>query len=170
MNADDESVGDKTEDTSAKAEIDEQEQMEELEKLISSGKAGELQNLPDSEIEKYTKGSEEVDDKHFRTFRKECAKEPKQIIRYKRSGQPLWISDTDKTVKNVLQNVPVCDLCGTARQYEFQIMPQMLNYLKDPVVDWGILAIYTCPKSCPLPENKGYTQEFVIKQDILSTV
>ncbi|XP_061397399.1 programmed cell death protein 2 [Musca vetustissima] len=165
MNPDDESVTD-GEGSANKTEVNEEEQLQELDKLISSGKAGQFQNLPESELEKYTSGCEEVDDKDFRKFRKECAAAPRQVIRYMRKGAPLWIANKDK-IKDVLENIPACSICGTPREFEFQIMPQMLNYLQDSSLDWGVLAIYTCPNSCPLPGGKGYTEEFVIKQDIV---
>ncbi|XP_013109400.2 programmed cell death protein 2 [Stomoxys calcitrans] len=166
MNPDDESDNE-AEGNSEKADVDEQEQLQELDKLINSGKAGQFHNLPEAELEKYTGGCENIDDKYFRKFRKECAKAPKQVIRYMRDGDPIWIADAEKTIKGIAANVPSCSICSTQRKFEFQIMPQMLNYLQDSALDWGVLAIYTCPKSCPLPEGKGYTEEFVIKQDVL---
>lgn len=51
----------------------------------------------------------------------------------------------------------------------FQIMPQLINYLdfEDPLnsLDWGIIAIFTCKKSC-VPKA-GYVSEWVWKQDIV---
>lgn len=165
MNTDDEND---QEDSHNKSEVDEELELRKLEKLQASGKAGEFQNLPESELEKYTKGSEEIDDKHFRKFRKECDKASKQIIRYKRNGEPLWIANIEGTTKEQLSNIPKCELCGEQRVFEFQIMPQMLNYLEDRNIDWGVIAIYTCLKSCCLPLNKGYAKEFCIKQDIIT--
>lgn len=53
----------------------------------------------------------------------------------------------------------------------FQVMPQLLNYLKADrlgrSVDWGVLAVFTCAESCGL--GAGYTEEFVWKQDLLDT-
>ncbi|KAG4071034.1 hypothetical protein HA402_001471 [Bradysia odoriphaga] len=45
-----------------------------------------------------------------------------------------------------------------------QIMPQMLNHLKDIGLDWGVMNVYTCEKSC---SSSGYIREFVYKQDIV---
>ncbi|XP_037806676.1 programmed cell death protein 2 [Lucilia sericata] len=167
INTDEDVNNDTTKDL--KSDIDEEQELKKLEQLTASGKAGEFQNLPESELEKYTKGSEEIDDKYFRKFRKECDKDPMQIIRYKRNGQVLWIADTETTIKEQLYNIPKCGLCGAERVFEFQIMPQMLNYLKDSNVDWGVIAVYTCPKSCPLPKDKGYVEEFCLKQDIVNS-
>lgn len=150
----------------------EKERLAEFEKLAAAGKTGELQDVPADEIEKYAGVSAlgSVDDKHFRKFRKEVSKEPEQILRYKRNGSPLWIGDVQQTfgVAEEQLVIPKCEVCGGNRQFEFQVMPQMLLLLKDEHLDWGILAVYSCAKSCKLPENVGYVQEFILKQDILS--
>lgn len=44
-------------------------------------------------------------------------------------------------------------------------MPQLLNHLKRPDIDWGVIVVYTCEKSCDT--NGEYAIEFVYKQDIL---
>lgn len=48
-------------------------------------------------------------------------------------------------------------------------MPQLLNFLhlEDPFkcIDWGILGVFTCIKSCT-PKN-GYSIEYIWKQDII---
>lgn len=50
-------------------------------------------------------------------------------------------------------------------------MPQLLNDLELNDVlnnlDWGILAIFTCKKSC-VPKS-GYAKEYLWKQDIVET-
>lgn len=49
-----------------------------------------------------------------------------------------------------------------------QIMPQLLNSLKNENIDWGTLAVYTCEQSCD-PADCGYAREFVYKQDVVNT-
>lgn len=44
-------------------------------------------------------------------------------------------------------------------------MPQLLNSLENENLDWGIIAVYTCEKSCDI--NTKYVEEFVYKQDIV---
>lgn len=44
-------------------------------------------------------------------------------------------------------------------------MPQLLNALHRPEIDWGVVAVYTCEKCCDT--NGEYAQEFVLKQDIV---
>uniref|UniRef100_A0A1A9WP52 Programmed cell death protein 2 C-terminal domain-containing protein n=1 Tax=Glossina brevipalpis TaxID=37001 RepID=A0A1A9WP52_9MUSC len=161
-----ESINEDEEDIK-KANVLEEEKIDhELEKLSMSDKAGIFQNIPDSELEKYSANSELIDDKFFCKFRKECNKEPEQIIRYKRNGTPLWIADVEKTVASHLKEIPKCEYCGGNRSFEFQIMPQLLHYLNDDSMDWGVIAVYTCSKSCPLPSGVGYVEEFVIKQNV----
>lgn len=84
-------------------------------------------------------------------------------FRYHRDGQPLFVSS-----KHQPENIPKCKECGGSRQFEFQIMPQLLNHLKvtDNIdcLDWGIIAIYTCKNAC-LPNSK-YVEEFIWKQDV----
>ncbi|XP_061557356.1 programmed cell death protein 2 [Phycodurus eques] len=106
------------------------------------------------------------DNKVFQRFKKKIAPEPQQVLRYSRGGSPLWVSlqhvpsDTD---------IPACT-CGAKRNFEFQVMPQVLNSLRvdstGASIDWGTLAIYTCSVSC----NHGdqYCLEFIWKQDFSS--
>uniref|UniRef100_A0A1A9UIZ0 Programmed cell death protein 2 C-terminal domain-containing protein n=1 Tax=Glossina austeni TaxID=7395 RepID=A0A1A9UIZ0_GLOAU len=154
------------EDITEPPAVEEQKISKEIEELSRSCKTLTFQNLPDSDLEKYSANSELMDDKFFFKFRKECNKEPEQIIRYKRNGLPLWIADVEKTVASQLKEIPICEYCGGERRFEFQIMPQLLNYLNDDSIDWGTLAIYTCSRSCPL--SVGYAEEFVIKQDVIT--
>lgn len=49
--------------------------------------------------------------------------------------------------------------------HSFQIMPQMLNHLKDLTLDWGVINVYTCEMSCST--SSQYIREFVYKQDIV---
>ncbi|XP_034964388.1 programmed cell death protein 2 isoform X2 [Zootoca vivipara] len=125
-------------------------------------------SLDETSLEAMAK-HETQDDKIFQKFKEKISSEPEQIIRYCRDGEgPLWIS-----AENIPQetDIPNC-LCGSKRVFEFQIMPQLLNHLKvdslGESIDWGTLAIYTCADSC----NRGnhYTEEFVWKQDISSTI
>ncbi|KAJ2553751.1 hypothetical protein GGH95_005616, partial [Coemansia sp. RSA 1836] len=118
----------------------------------------------------------EVDvDRAFLLFQRKIQKSPDQVIRYTRSSEssePLFVSDTGKP--EARDSVPDCELCGAAREFEFQIMPQMLNYLSvdsaDPTsVDWGTLLVYTCPKSCSSTSAaSAYASEVVYRQNFSS--
>ena len=93
----------------------------------------------------------------------------------------LWISSNNKPGGEA--DIPPCQYCGSKRKFEFQIMPQMINFLskdshgsdvreseivgqdglahllnraQDGIggIDWGTIAVYTCSKSC----GDGQTQ------------
>ncbi|XP_058460057.1 programmed cell death protein 2 [Malaya genurostris] len=136
----------------------EQIQMEQYRKLVEDGKAGDMENLSESELESYV---DQTEDKYFSKFKKRIATDPDQILRYERGGKPLWLSSV------VPETVTPCDYCGSARIFECQVMPQLLNSLKNENIDWGSLVIYTCENSCD-PPNNGYAREYVFKQDVLN--
>ena len=155
-------VEDAEEEKSETETKDEAECLKEFEILENANQVGTLSSLPAEELQKYMASDE---DKAFGKFKKETNKEPEQIVRYGRNREALWIADTIKTgIQNI--EIPKCAHCGSARQFEFQIMPQMLLMLHEDNLDWGVLAIYTCSKSCQLPIELGYVQEFIIKQDV----
>lgn len=144
----------------------EQYRWKEYQDLLAAGNTGTLKDVPDNDLDKYITVSEAVDDKFFKNFKNEMKKDQDQILRYKRGGNPLWIANVEQTFGQNPQ-IPNCELCDNVRQFEFQIMPQMLNLLKDDNIDWGVLAVYTCSKSCNIPDDTGYVTEFIIKQDII---
>ncbi|XP_017124872.1 programmed cell death protein 2 [Drosophila elegans] len=146
---------------------DDETRLAEFHELEASGQTGDLSNVSEAEMDKYFGNTASADDKTFGQFKKQTAAEPDQIVRYKRGGQPLWIANTAQTVEDQLKELPNCGHCGGARQFEFQIMPQTLTLLEDDSLDWGVLAVYTCAKSCPI---EGYAEEVLIKQDIVAEV
>ncbi|KAI4874635.1 hypothetical protein NFI96_031132 [Prochilodus magdalenae] len=107
---------------------------------------------------------ESQDSKVFQKFKKRIASDPEQVLRYHREGAPLWVSSEHVPSK---ADVPKCP-CGASRNFEFQIMPQLLNHLKvdspDASIDWGTVAIYTCSDSCDC--GNKYSPEVIWKQDI----
>ncbi|KAJ2470321.1 hypothetical protein EV174_006129, partial [Coemansia sp. RSA 2320] len=118
----------------------------------------------------------EVDvDRAFLLFQRRIQKNPDQVIRYTRSSdqnEPLFVSDTGKPEGRV--DIPDCELCGAAREFEFQIMPQMLNFLSisstdSASVDWGTLLVYTCPSNCSSAEPATtYAPEAICRQNFSS--
>ena len=131
----------------------------------------ETTNFSADEISKYL-GDEMKLGKMYTKFQKATKLSPDQVIRYQRSGEPLWISDKDIPVS---KDIPDCEFCGAPRIFEFQIMPQMLNCLSLDVVqqegsglsaeciDWGVLMVFTCSNSCD--EGQFYKTEFIWKQE-----
>ncbi|KAJ2798420.1 hypothetical protein H4R21_003937, partial [Coemansia helicoidea] len=112
-------------------------------------------------------------DPAFLAFQRRIQQNPDQVIRYARSpgaathGEPLYVSDSGRPESGM--DVPDCERCGAAREFEFQIMPQMITYLGidsvDPAsIDWGTLLVYSCPRSCPAEDGAAYTGEVVCRQ------
>lgn len=138
-------------------------QMREYEKFLANQRENvdELSTVPDEEFNKIVNSVDE--DETFNEFKKRIEHDKQQVLRYERKGEPLWITDKNIPKK---ESIPNCQLCGSKRVFEFQIMPQLLNSLNKPDIDWGVIAVYTCEKCCDT--NGEYADEFVFKQDIVN--
>eukprot|EP01126_Amoeba_proteus_P060177 TRINITY_DN7932_c0_g2_i1.p1 TRINITY_DN7932_c0_g2~~TRINITY_DN7932_c0_g2_i1.p1 ORF type:complete len:329 (-),score=76.54 TRINITY_DN7932_c0_g2_i1:446-1432(-) len=109
--------------------------------------------------------NEIVKDKFLENFHQVIKAQPDQVLRYYESTElePLWMQ-----AKNRLspEKVPRCERCGGERYCEFQILPQLLDFLKIedyPVpIDWCTLVIYSCKASCDIGET--YATEFLWQQ------
>uniref|UniRef100_A0A131YHP9 Pre-rRNA-processing protein TSR4 n=1 Tax=Rhipicephalus appendiculatus TaxID=34631 RepID=A0A131YHP9_RHIAP len=98
-------------------------------------------------------------DKAFWKFKMTIAKAPDQVLRYSLGGMPLLVAS-----RGGPQSVPCCS-CGSERQFEFQVLPQLLNSITEPAVDsldWGTLLVYTCKASC---DGEPYREEYLWKQN-----
>ncbi|GAB6019542.1 Programmed cell death protein 2 [Chamberlinius hualienensis] len=121
----------------------------------------ETKDLDEKELELF---AGKKSDQKFQEFKKRTSHNSEQVLRYEKNGSPLWVSS-----ENIPQEdeIPKCK-CGAQRQFEFQILPQLLNHLGlDDVgqsVDWGTLAIYTCSQNCET-DDAAYYNEFIWKQD-----
>lgn len=141
---------------SNKQEVNPDIALQEYKKLEMDGKLGTLSDVPENVLESHASVNEDIT---FSRFSKRINLDPDQVLRYERGGIPLWIS------KEALpMDIPNCENCNQPRQFEFQIMPQMLTIIKENDLDWGILIIYTCKQSCT--DGKSYKCEFIIKQDV----
>jgi pre-rRNA-processing protein TSR4 len=69
--------------------------------------------------------SERDDEVVYEKFRDRIADDKNQVLRYG-GDDVLWMTAQYPTTTNI----PPCDHCGQPRQYEFQLMPQLLHYLK----------------------------------------
>lgn len=125
---------------------------------LEAEQTGELATVPDSDLMPFALGDQDV---CFARFRKRIAANADQVLRYEHDGVPLWISGQHQLPAAL---VPPCDRCGSRRAFEFQIMPQMLNTIKEPAFDWGIINVYTCAASCDM--SSAYVEEFCYKQDV----
>ncbi|KAK3745516.1 hypothetical protein QZH41_009913 [Actinostola sp. cb2023] len=150
-------------------ERSEKDRMKDFENMTKNINEIDLGAKDERELEKLAMAGKEdvIADKQFRIFKKRIAREPEQILRYNLGGQPLWVSGDHQPS---VSDIPKC-LCGADRQFEFQIMPQLLNHLGvDSIqdsIDWGTIAVYTCTKNCD--DGQAYHQEFVWKQDFTDT-
>ncbi len=161
-------------------------------------------STPSTEGEKI-EGSENIEtqqksDPIFVAFQTRVSYNPEQVVRYiprskrvnavaksKSTGKPLtqsvlplWISNTKRLATS---SVPQCSKCGCERDFEFQIMPQVLYMLEqaeedrnvdfgiinneknvDDGLDFGTIAIYTCRNSCFEDDKSVYQQEYVYVQ------
>ena len=109
-------------------------------------------------------------DKTFRAFQKRVKQNPEQVLRYDRGGAPLLLSDKHVPGKGV-KNVSRCP-CGVPRTFEYQIMPQILNYLDQDEsltegLDFGTILIYTCSRNCH-SDTVRYQPEFAWVQPVQS--
>ncbi|KAG2440099.1 hypothetical protein HXX76_004213 [Chlamydomonas incerta] len=107
----------------------------------------------------------------FVDFQARVSWAPEQVIRYcfQDGAQPLWPAPHCRPKPG---DIPACSRCGAARKPEFQVLPQLLHYLRldeeDPASpDWSTLMAYTCSASCSLPPAEveasqcAYTEEVV---------
>ncbi|MGH0127977.1 UNVERIFIED_CONTAM: hypothetical protein FKN15_064387 [Acipenser sinensis] len=152
-----------TEPEELQLEADSDGQIEEEQLKESEPPASDvLESMDEKDLEAMAK-HESKESKVFEKFKRRTAIEPEQVLRYCRMGRPLWVSDENVPKET---DIPNC-LCGAKRLFEFQIMPQLLNYLKvdspDASIDWGTLVVYTCAESCD--QGNKYTAEFILKQD-----
>ncbi|XP_033325956.2 zinc finger protein RP-8 [Megalopta genalis] len=148
-------------------EINSEKEKEEIEKYENMLEKGETGTFQDEDVQtELLSMAKQKEDETFAEFRLTVDKYPDQILRYDRGGKILYISGESK-----IDEVPKCLECNQERQFEFQIMPQLLNFLnlEDTLkcIDWGILTIFTCKNSCP--SKNGYSAEYVWKQDIIET-
>ncbi|KAI8486830.1 Programmed cell death protein 2 [Branchiostoma belcheri] len=149
---------------------DEEEKLKECEEYMrqlrqtQEGAGGS--GLKEKDLEAAAR-QETEEDQQFSVFRRRVRKEPEQVLRYDLGGVPLWVS---RQHVPSTEDIPDCT-CGAPRQFEFQVMPQLLNYLQvdslKESIDWGTLAVYTCVNSCDV--GKAYHPEFLWKQNYSET-
>ncbi|KAK8734459.1 hypothetical protein OTU49_005818, partial [Cherax quadricarinatus] len=150
------------EELEAAKEKSEEEVMKDYEELLRSGQVTH-QNDEDSDTENdlINMATQETD-KQFQKFRMRIKDYPDQIVRYDRGHEPLWVSSSNKPA-----DIPPCPSCGQPRQFEFQVMPQLLVHLKvdnpGKSIDWGTVLVYSCKESCQ--QDRNYIEELAYKQD-----
>jgi len=73
----------------------------------------------------------------------------------------------DNYFQKIFQIVNIVD--QVVHLFEFQVLPQLLYYLKidnmdQDSLDWGTLVVYTCRNSCESKNNEAYLNEFIYRQ------
>jgi pre-rRNA-processing protein TSR4 len=133
-------------------------------KMKMEGKTGDLSEDDVKEVDS------DDNDRAVMRFRGAVANSPDQVLRYSAGGKPLWISGEHLPGADL---PPKCEVCGSERQFEFQVMPQMLFYLEldedkapgEQSVDWGVLAVYSCKGSCDGDATTfAYKSEYIFRQ------
>ncbi|KAK1935865.1 putative programmed cell death protein 2 [Babesia divergens] len=128
---------------------------------------GQVEELDESEEEAIESIQKErlVVDHSFDRFCKRTT--PEDVLYYCRDGKPLWISDKTVPLRCASGGeshategiVPPCEICGGPRSFEFQVLPQMLFYLKGANLDFASVVVYTCASSCNL--DGKYQEEYI---------
>ncbi|KAK9821140.1 hypothetical protein WJX81_007543 [Elliptochloris bilobata] len=102
----------------------------------------------------------------FATFAARVARRPQQVLRYcfEDGARPLWPGA--ECVPSAA-DVPPCVHCRAPRRFEFQVLPQLLNWLNADEsggdgMDWGAIAVFCCTASCTPPPHaeSAYLEEF----------
>jgi hypothetical protein len=116
----------------------------------------ELEKLIEDKHSNFSKIS-----RYYKLFDFVSRSDPEQVLRYVKhrsaSQEPLWLSE-----KHLPASIPPCPLCGGHRLFEFQVMPQIFDQLKElMLVDWNTIVIYTCSNPQCFPEgSEGYIREY----------
>ena len=94
-------------------------------------------------------------------FAARVARAPSQVLRYRfdrRMQKPKTKKEKDDTIwprasPKPPSAVPPCSNCGSPRALEFQLLPQMLNFLgcdaaDEEAPDWSCVGVWSCVESC----------------------
>ena len=87
-------------------------------------------------------------------------------IRYYRNDNenaegPLFACQVDDDTRDLV--IPNCELCRGKRTLEFQVMPQILQNVKEnEAIDFGTMIVYSCDANCTI--EAGFAEEVVIVQ------
>ncbi len=154
-----------------------QADIEASNKLLEAYKAnGQLDSsdtvddISAKEVDDITGRKTIVLDPFYRYFNDRTNIEPDQCVRYSRWNDDavLWVNKSHQIAAG---DVPYCSYCGGKRKFEFQVLPQVLHYLKveegaNSSLDFGIINVYTCSNSCS-DDATVYKDEFVFVQNLL---
>ncbi|XP_041359403.1 programmed cell death protein 2-like [Gigantopelta aegis] len=143
-------------------EKSEEERLKEYKDFLKTSQAEKMLDGKDETDLDMMAAADSEDTKQFTKFKARISTDSQQVLRYDRGGEPLWVSAHNKPT-----SIPKCQ-CGAEREFEFQVLPQLLCHLGvdslGDSIDWGTLCVYTCRQSCDI--GTRYQDEFLWKQDI----
>jgi len=160
--------------------VDKIKNQKELDRLNKQLMAEHKNELKQEEVDQTVTNKNLKIDKYFLKFQNRLNRDPEQILRYYEFYDQrceLKVSKTQaEECKKYSQRsgtklVPPCPYCKNDRSLEFQITPQILNYIKpeknplnnhllgknnrkitasdlEKMIDFGVLNVYTCDKNC----------------------
>ncbi|XP_028441068.1 programmed cell death protein 2-like [Perca flavescens] len=141
---------------------------ESREGVVAAGGGGELEgSAGGGGEEKYEKTSARHGDAVFSRFLKKISPCPRQILRYSRGGEPLFVSEPPAPADAAARLA--CSRCGGSRTFELQLMPALVGLLRrengdDGELEFGTVLVYTCTDSCWTPGSGAAVEEFCFVQ------
>ena len=92
----------------------------------------------------------------FTAFTQRVEQNPGHVLRYSchADAEPLWPIEGKPPSA---EDVPHCELCGSRRVFELQVLPHAVHFLEQDespdgserdLVDFGTIAVYSCEASC----------------------
>jgi pre-rRNA-processing protein TSR4 len=123
-------------------------------------KAGE--EFSASDLQEVQEASQEQ--QHWVSFQARISRAPEQVLRYCRSqdAKPLWPLLDGQPKKST--DIQPCSHCGGPRNFELQVLPQLLYFLRvknEPSsLDWATITVFSCTASCTSGVSNGYAEEF----------
>ncbi|CAK9879796.1 unnamed protein product [Sphagnum jensenii] len=123
-------------------------------------KAGE--EFSASDLQEVQEASQEQ--QHWVSFQARISRAPEQVLRYCRSqdAKPLWPLLEGQPKKST--DIQPCSHCGGPRNFELQVLPQLLYFLRvknEPSsLDWATITVFSCTASCTSGVSNGYAEEF----------
>ena len=135
-------------------------------KITEENETESIKSENDLENEEEAEKPVDVD---FLIYKNNLLCDPDHVVRYcfHPKTLPMYFS---MFTKFPVDDIPNCELCGSKRVFEFQVNNTLLNSIEGLCdMDWGIIAIYSCNKSC-FSDDKVYVKEIVkVQKEVYET-